>query len=125
MKRFLSTTALQVVLVVNADDLSGSPALTNALFDLHSAAFVTNMSALGLVLASMSFMASRSGITPEWTGWIGLAGGVALLVAAIPSVANVNGGEATFVGFAGFIVWLLFVVLASVRVLMGRGEDGA
>ena len=115
---FLATTVLQITLVLNEEGLADNASVTNILFDLHNAAFVANMTALGLTLASFSFAAARAGLMPGWTAWLGVAGGLALVASAMPSVDNLNGGPGLFVGFAGFIVWLLWVLFISVRTIM-------
>jgi hypothetical protein len=49
-----------------------------------------------------------------------LAGAGGLIFAAVFAVALVNGGPWLYVGLAGFIVWLVFVAIASISLIRGR-----
>jgi hypothetical protein len=59
-------------------------------------------------------------LIPAWIAVAALPGAACLLTAAAFTVALANGGPWLAVGLAGFIVWLVFVVAASVALLRRR-----
>jgi hypothetical protein len=59
-------------------------------------------------------------LIPAWFRVAAWPGAACLFTAAVFTVALTNGGPWVAVGLAGFIVWLVFVVTASVSLQRGR-----
>jgi hypothetical protein len=59
-------------------------------------------------------------LIPAWLAVAAWPGAACLFTAAVFTVALTNGAPLIAVGLAGFLVWLLFVVTASVSLLRGR-----
>lgn len=114
---FLVTTLLQAVLTARIDDLVGQQQLA-LLWDLHTAAFVMSATSLAAVLGAFSLGALATGaLVPRWTAATGLAGAASLLAAGAMVVPTLDGSPAFFLQFVGFTTWLIFLVVASLRLL--------
>jgi hypothetical protein len=59
-------------------------------------------------------------VIPAWLIVAAWPGAACLLTAAVFTVALTNGGPWLAVALVGFIIWLVFVVTASVSLLRGR-----
>lgn len=76
-------------------------------------------SATGPCSTGPGFASSKS----SRCAWLSVAawpGAACLLIVAVFTVALTNGGPWVAVGFAGFIVWLVFVITARVSLLRDR-----
>ena len=114
---FLTTTALQAVLTTRVDDLADA-GLVRVVWDLHRAAFT--MSATGLAAVLLFFAAGSllgADLVPRWTAVLALVGTGLLLVAGLLAAPTVDGGPGLFLQLGGFVTWLVFLVVASVRLL--------
>ena len=114
---FLTTTAVQAVLVARVESLDAAGQV-QLLWDLHSAAFAMSASSLAVVLGAFSLGSLLGGaVVPRWTALLGLVGGGALLVAGALVVSTLDGGAGLFLQLVGFVIWLVFLVAASVRLV--------
>jgi hypothetical protein len=114
---FLTTTAIQAVLTARVESLADGGVL-EALWDLHSAAFAMSASSLAVVLVAFALGAWHSGrVVPRWTAGLGFVGAVALTCAGALVVSTVGGGGAIYAQLLGFVVWLVFLVTASLGLL--------
>jgi hypothetical protein len=110
---------LQVVLVAANSALRTQPALAQALWSTHNAVFTFNLVAVGGALAGLGLAAAGAGLVPSWMRPAVVVGAVLLAVAALPTVAEVHGSTILGVGLIGFLVWLVFLAVAGVRMLRG------
>ncbi len=113
-------TATEIVLTAKAGSLATSPAVVQALWALHGAAFGMDMAAIAVALVGLSRAAAAMRLIPSWLALAARPGAACLLTASAFSVALVNGGPWIAVGAVGFVVWLVFVVVASISLLRGR-----
>jgi len=117
---FAVVNIIEIVLTAKAAQLASSPALVQALWTLHAAAFGLDLAAIAVALIGLSRAAASVPLIPGWLAAAALPGAACLLTAAIFTVALADGGPWLALGLAGFIVWLVFAITASVSLLRGR-----
>jgi hypothetical protein len=113
-------TITEIVLTAKAGSLAASPAVTQALWAVHGAAFGLDMAAIAVALLGLSRAAAAMRLIPSWLALAAWPAAAVLLTASVFTVALVNGGPWVAVGTAGFVVWLVFVVIASISLVRGR-----
>lgn len=96
------------------------PAVVQALWTLRAAAFGLDMAAVAVALIGLSRAAAAMRLIPSWLALTAWPGAACLLIAAVFTVALADGGPWLAVGLVGFIVWVVFVITASVSLLRGR-----
>ena len=104
-------------LPAKAGQLAASPAVVQALWAVHAAAFGLDLAAIAVALIGLSYAAASVRLIPAWLTVAAWPGAACLLTAAVFTVALANGGPWGAVGLAGFIIWLVFVITASVSLL--------
>jgi hypothetical protein len=114
---FGMVNVLQVVLVAANRQLQSDPALVQALWSAHNAVFTLNFVAIAGALAGLGLAAAGTGLVPTWMRPAAVAGAVLLAAAALPTVAEVHGSPVLGIGALGFLVWLVFLGVAGVRML--------
>lgn len=117
---FAIVNITEIVLTAKAGRLGGSPAVVQALWALHAAAFGLDLAAIAVALLGLSYAAASMRLIPAWLTIAAWPGAACLLIAAVFTVALTNGGPWVAVGLAGFIIWLVFVITASVSLLRER-----
>ncbi len=117
---FAIVNITEIVLTAKAAQLASSPAVVQALWTLRAAAFGLDMAAVGVTLIGLSRAAAAMRLIPSWLALTAWPGAACLLIAAVFTVALADGGPWLAVGLAGFIVWVVFVITASVSLLRGR-----
>jgi hypothetical protein len=117
---FAVVNITEIVLTAKAGQLAASPAVVQALWALHAAAFGLDLAAIAVALIGLSRAAASMRLIPAWVTVVAWPGAACLLIAAVFTVALANGGPWVAVGLAGFVVWLVFVITASVSLLRGR-----
>jgi hypothetical protein len=110
----------EIVLTAKAAQLASSPAVVQALWTLRAAAFGLDLAAIAVALIGLSRAAAAMRLIPSWLALTAWPGAVCLLTAATFTVALADGGPWLAVGLPGFIVWIVFVITASVSLLRGR-----
>jgi hypothetical protein len=110
-------TITEIVLTAKAGYLAASPAVVQALWAMHGAAFGLDLAAIAVTLIGLSRAAAEMRLIPSWLALATWPGAACLLVASVFTVALVNGGPWIAVGLVGFVVWLLFVIIASISLL--------
>jgi hypothetical protein len=110
----------EIVITAKAGQLAASPAVAQTLWALHAAAFGLDFAAIGATLIALTRAAASTRLIPAWLAALAWPGAACLIVASVFTVALVNGGPWLAVGLVGFIVWLVFVVIASISLLRGR-----
>src|SRR5580658_5733186 len=117
---FAIVNITEIVLTTKAAQLASSPAVIQALWTLRAAAFGLDMAAIAVALIGLSRAAAAMRLIPSWLALAAWPGAACLLTAATFTVALADGGPWLAVGLAGFIVWVVFVITASVSLLRGR-----
>ena len=110
----------EIVLAAKAGQLAASPAVVQALWAVHAAAFGLDLAAIAVALIGLGYAAASVRLIPAWLAGAAWPGAACLLTAAVFTVALANGGPWGAVGLAGFIIWLVFVITASVSLLRNR-----
>jgi len=87
---------------------------------MHGAAFGLDMAAIAVALVGLSRAAAEMRLIPSWLALTAWPGAACLLTASVFTVALVNGGPWVAVGTVGFVVWLVFVIIASISLLRSR-----
>jgi hypothetical protein len=108
---------LQVVLVADRTGLAHDPTAVSAIWTLHNAIFTMNLLAVGGALLGLGRAAWVAGLVPRRLGIATIVGALLLAVAAAPAVAEVHGSNLLVIGLAGFLCWLVFVVVVSGRLI--------
>ena len=117
---FAIVNITEIVLTAKAAQLASSPAVIQALWTLHAAAFGLDLAAIAVALLGLSRAAASVSLIPAWITAAALPGAACLLTAATFTVALADGGPWLAPALAGFIVWAVFVVIASVSLLRER-----
>lgn len=117
---FALVNITEIVLAAKAGQLAASPAVIQALWAVHAAAFGLDLAAIAVALLGLSYAAASVRLIPAWLTVAAWPGAACLLTAAVFTVALANGGPWGAVGLAGFIIWLVFVITASVSLLRNR-----
>ncbi len=117
---FAIVNIAEIVLTAKAAQLASSPAVVQALWTLRAAAFGLDLAAIAVALVGLSRAAAAMRLIPSWLALAAWPGAVCLLTAATFTVALADGGPWLAVGLIGFIVWIVFVITASVSLLRGR-----
>lgn len=112
---FALTTVLNAVVVARGADLEGGA--LEALWAVHDGAFAMNFPVLALALAALGAAGVAAGITPRVFGWMAPAGGALLVIGGAGAYAILGGSPLLFVGLAGFLVWLAFLVATGLVLL--------
>jgi hypothetical protein len=117
---FAVVNITEITLTAKAAQLVSSPAVIQALWTLHAAAFGLDLAAIAVALLGLSRAAASVSLIPGWIAVAALPGAACLLTAATFTVALANGGPWLVPALAGFIVWAVFVITASVSLLRQR-----
>ncbi len=113
-------TVTEIVLTAKARSLSTSSPVVQALWAMHGAAFGLDMAAIAVALVGLSQAAAAMRLIPSWLALTAWPGAACLLTASAFTVALVNGGPWGALGIVGFVVWLVFVIVASISLLRSR-----
>ena len=117
---FAIVNITEIVLTAKAAQLASSPAVVQALWTLRAAAFGLDLAAIAVALVGLSRAAAAMRLIPSWLALTAWPAAACLLTAAAFTVALANGGPWLAPALAGFIVWVVFVITASVSLLRGR-----
>jgi hypothetical protein len=101
------------VLLAEAGDSSAFAAV----WTLHNAAFAINLSVLGTAFLGFALGAHAAGLTHAWQRAVGVVGAVLLLAAGLAGTAVTDGSPVVFVGFGGFVLWLVWLVTTGTGLL--------
>ncbi len=117
---FALVNITEIVITAKAGQLAASPAVVQALWALHAAAFGLDMGAIAVALIGLSRAAASAHLIPAWVAVAAWPGAACLLIASVFTVALTNGGPWIAVGLVGFVIWLVFVIIASISLLRRR-----
>lgn len=119
---FLVVTLLQAVLAARAESLAADHSALGVIWDLHSGAFAVNTASLAILIGALSVGSLYHAIVPRWTAWMGIVAAVLLFVNMSMSVAIIDGSAVMLVGLAGFLMWVVWLLVASVMLLRASSE---
>ena len=92
-------------------------AVVDGMWVVHNAVFGLLLAAIGIALAGLTRASAASGLlSPRWKR-AGLAGGVLLLAGATTTPGIIDGSPTMFIGVAGFLVWVAFIIRTSVALI--------
>ena len=111
---FSGVIATDAILAVRATELAAQPQFTQLLWDLNHAAFALDPASLTVALGGFALAVLTSRTAPRWLAGLGLAGAAMLVLGAIQVVPVLEGSPTSLIAFAGFFVWIGFIVATSV-----------
>lgn len=114
---FFPMANLPLAVLAAGDGLAGSASLVEALWRLHNASFAMAEIGLGMALVGFSIAGVRAGLLPRWLQVVGPIGGVVIYGAGVPLKAAAQGSPTLMFGMAGFLIWLVFLVVAGTRMV--------
>ena len=92
-------------------------AVVDGMWVIHNAVFGFLLASIGIALAGLTRAAAVTGLlSPRWST-AGLVGGGLLVAGAMTTPAIIDGSPTMFIGVAGFVVWIAFVIRTSVALL--------
>ncbi len=92
-------------------------AVVDGMWVVHNAVFGFLMASIGIALAGLTRASVASGLLSTRWNKAGLVGGGLLLAGAATTPAIIDGSPTMFIGVAGFVVWVAFVIRTSVALL--------
>lgn len=117
---FAGVVACQLVLA-NAN-LSDDVAW--GVWELHNALFALNAMSLAVIMFSLSVAGLRTGLIRRWHATIGLAGAGIMTTSAMTAPWAAHGGLLAMVGFAGFVLWLVWIITYGVQLVRTDDRPG-
>ena len=92
-------------------------ATVDGLWVVHNAVFGLLLASIGIALAGLSRAAAVSGLISGRWNKAGFIGAALLLIGATTTPAIIDGSPTMFVGVAGFVIWLAFMIRTSVALV--------
>lgn len=120
---FSLVNIVEIAIAVKGSDLVASPQVVTALWTVHSAAFGLNLAAIALALVGLSRAALATGLIPRPLARTALLGAACLFVAAIFTVAIAEGGKWLYLGYLGFVIWGVFLLVTGASLFLGRAAS--
>ena len=99
---------------------SADASVVEGLWVLHNSVFSFLEAAIGIALAGLSVAAAKNGLLSKRWAVAGPVGAALMIGSAMTTPAVVDGSPMFFVGVAGFVVWLAFMVRTSVALLRSQ-----
>jgi hypothetical protein len=118
---FTMVTASDVAIAGYIHRGAADVTVVDGMWVMHNAIFGLLMAALAAALVGLTQASRLSGLLSRRWSVAGLIGGALLLTGAMTTPAMIDGGPTLFVGVAGFIVWIAFVIRTSVALI--RNEE--
>lgn len=112
-----------IAAVLSVGELTEPSPTFELAWQLHAAAFAMSLPALGVTVLGAAFAAGRSRLTPLWQSLLGMAGAGLTLAAGVASLEIADGSALIFVGVAGQLVWIVWLLVSGVRLLRDRTAD--
>jgi hypothetical protein len=106
--------------------VANGPELTHALSDASLLVPAVGAPAAAVFFAANGLSILRSGILPAWMGWLGLVTALFNLlgISAVYTDSGVFAADGLLGFFAGFALFLIWTLLASILLYRRLGEDG-
>jgi hypothetical protein len=114
---FTAVTSADVAIAAYVHRGAADPAVVEGLWVLHNALFGFLLAAIGIALGGLTIGSARSGLLSKRWAVVGPVGAALLVAGATTTPAIVDGSPTFFVGVAGFVVWLAFVIRTAVALL--------
>jgi hypothetical protein len=108
--------AADAVLISSVEVLSADA--VEVLSGVATALFLLNWAALAVTLFGLSRTVLELRLAPRWTDRVSIAGSGLLLVGSMQAAAALDGVlPGLLLGFAGFAIWLLFLLVTGIRLV--------
>lgn len=121
---FSLVNIVEIAIAAKGSDLAASPQVVAALWTVHSAASGLNLAAIALALVGLSRAAAlATGLIPRALARTALLGAACLFVAAIFTVAIAEGGKWLYLGYLGFVIWGVFLLVTGASLLLGHAAS--
>jgi hypothetical protein len=117
---FSLVNIIEIAIAAKGSELVTSPDVVQALWTVHAAAFGLNLAAIALAMLGLSRAALAAGLIPGLLAVAVLPGAACLFIAAIFTVAIAGGGQWLYLGYLGFAIWGIFLVVAGTALVRGR-----
>ena len=114
---FTMLTAFDVAIAGYIHRGAANVAVVDGMWVVHNAVFGFLMASIGVALAALAHASVASGLLSARWNKAGLVGGGLLIACAATTPAIIDGSPTMFIGFAGFVVWVAFVIRTSVALL--------
>lgn len=114
---FTMVTAFDVAIAGYIHRGAANVAVVDGMWVVHNAVFGFLLASIGVALAGLSRASVASGLLSTRWNKTGLVGGGLLVAGAATTPAIIDGSPTMFIGVAGFVVWLAFVIRTSVALL--------
>jgi hypothetical protein len=117
-------SAMQATATLHAAD--NGPELTRALIDASLLVPAVAAPAIAVFFVGNSLSILRSGYLPAWLGWLGLVAALfnALAIGPVYTDSGVFAADGVFGLFAGFLLFIIWVLAASITLYRKLGESG-
>jgi hypothetical protein len=111
--------AADAVLISSADTL-GTESI-QVLSGLGTALFLLNWAALAVTMFGLGQTMTGIGVAPPWLGRLARIGSAMLLIGAVQTTPALEGIlPGLLIGFGGFVLWLVFLLVTGVRLVRGN-----
>jgi hypothetical protein len=107
--------------------VQSDPDLTRALWDASLLIPAVGAPAVAVFFVGNSLSILRSGVLPAWLGWLGLVTALfnALGISAVFTDHGAFAADGVLGFFAGFLLFILWTLLASITLVRSFGDSGA
>ncbi len=121
---FTMLTALDVAIAGYIHRGAADVAVLDGMWVTHNAVFGFLLASIAIALVGLTRAATRVGLlSPRWST-AGLVGGGLLIAGAMTTPAIIDASPTMFIGVAGFVVWIAFVIRTSIA-LLSQPEVGS
>jgi hypothetical protein len=117
---FTLVTSADVAIAAYIHRGAADPSVVEGLWVLHNAVFGFLMAAIGIALAGLTTAAAKTGLLSQRWAVAGPIGAALTVAAAATTPAMVAGSPTFFIGAAGFLVWIAFVVRTAIALLRSQ-----
>ena len=114
---FTMLTAFDVAIAGYIHRGTADVAVVDGMWVVHNAVFGFLLASIGIALAGLSRASVASGLLSTRWNKPGLVGGGLLVAGAATTPAIIDASPTMFIGVAGFVVWVAFVIRTSVAML--------
>jgi hypothetical protein len=121
---FAIVNITEIALAASTQPLASAAPVVQALWAIHAAAFGLDMAAIALALLGLSQAAAASHLISRPIQLAAMPGVLCLLISATFTVGLADGGPWIIPGLVGFVIWIVFVLGASVSLLRGLAPVG-
>ena len=116
---FALIIATHIAVILAASGLTESNPAFELMWQLHAAVFALALPALGATFIGGAMATHASGLTRPWLRILGVVGGSLPILAGLGNLAIADGSPLIFVGVLGLAMWLVWLVVAGLRLIGG------